>query len=125
MFASKVDVYNTYDVIAERDDRVTRFDTHPLFEHIADLSDLRKAHPALADGAQVHRYATSGPGIFATSASERAPGGRNVDQVEYVVAANNDTERHRDLRDVDQGPGPCSHPSTAPTRPSSRRLRGR
>ena len=35
-----------------------RYDTsHPLYQQIAALSALRKANPALADGAQIHRYA--------------------------------------------------------------------
>ena len=70
MFASQVDLHNdTYDLIGT--DATTadaNFDTgHPLYEHIADLAELREEHPALADGAQVHRYADDGPGIFAFS----------------------------------------------------------
>jgi hypothetical protein len=57
--------------------------SHPLYRTIHDLSALRAAHPALADGAQQTRYSSPAPGIFAfsrTSARER---------VEYVVALNN------------------------------------
>jgi glycosidase len=86
MFPSQVDLHNdTYDLIGT--DATTadaNFDTaHPLYGHIADLAALREAHPALADGAQVHRYATSGSGIFAFSRMDAD------DQVEYVVAVNN------------------------------------
>ena len=91
MFASQVDLHNdTYDLIGT--DATTadeNFDTgHPLYQHIADLAELREDHPALADGAQVHRYATSGAGIFAFSRMDPE------DKVEYVVAINNaDTEQ--------------------------------
>ena len=91
MFASQVELHNdTYDLIGT--DATTadeNFDTgHPLYQHIADLAELREEHPALADGAQVHRYATSGPGIFAFSRMDAD------EQVEYVVAVNNaDTEQ--------------------------------
>ncbi|HET9022131.1 MAG TPA: alpha-amylase family glycosyl hydrolase [Ornithinibacter sp.] len=93
MFASQVDIYNTEDVLAGPEGSRDRFDpTHPLYEHIAELSALRAEHPALADGAQIARYAADGPGIFATSRiGAGTKGGRNAGQVEYVVAANNDT----------------------------------
>ena len=86
MFASQVDLHNdTYDLIGT--DATTaeeNFDTsHPLFEHIATLADLREQHPALADGAQIHRYSSSGSGIFAFSRMDAD------EQVEYVVAVNN------------------------------------
>ena len=65
MFPSQVALHNdTYDLIGT--DATTadaNFDTgHPLYQHIADLAELRENHPALADGAQIHRYATSGAG---------------------------------------------------------------
>ena len=56
--------------------------TAPLYTHIADLSKLRQANPALADGAQIHRYASSAAGIYAFSRIDRATG------TEYVVAVN-------------------------------------
>ena len=57
--------------------------------HLADarvgeaLSALRRAHPALADGAQIHRYASSTAGVYAFSRIDP------TQQVEYVVASNN------------------------------------
>ena len=93
MFASKVDLYNTEDVLGGPEGSMDRYDTeHPLYEHIAALSAVRAANPALADGAQVNRYAADGAGIFATSRiGAGTKGGKNAGQVEYVVAANNDT----------------------------------
>ncbi|KGN43072.1 alpha-1,6-glucosidase [Knoellia aerolata DSM 18566] len=87
MFASKVDVYNTEDVLAGPEGSRDRYSTtHPLYEHIKALSAVRAKHPALADGAQVNRYAAPGAGIFAVS---RIDAGQKV---EYVVAANNDSK---------------------------------
>ena len=86
MFASKVDLYNTETVLGGPDGSMDRFGTtNPLYQHIQALSQVRAKHPALADGAQVNRYAASGAGIFAVS---RVDAGQKV---EYVVAANNDT----------------------------------
>jgi hypothetical protein len=47
---------------------------------------VRAAHPALTDGAQVHRYASDGAGIYAFSRVDRATG------IEYLVVANNARE---------------------------------
>jgi len=90
MFPSQVTSYNDNDLIGT--DATTadaNFDTsHPLYRHIADLSELRAEHPTLADGAQIHRFASDEAGIYAFS---RIRAGENV---EYVVAANNaDTEK--------------------------------
>lgn len=53
----------------------------PLYEHIADLAQLRKDHPALVDGAQIERYAADGVYAFSrVDADER---------VEHLVALNN------------------------------------
>ncbi|HET7477193.1 MAG TPA: pullulanase-type alpha-1,6-glucosidase [Dermatophilaceae bacterium] len=61
-----------------------RFGTHtPLYRLIAQMAALRAAHPALADGAQIHRYASNEAGVYAFS---RVDAGR---QVEYLVVANN------------------------------------
>ena len=85
MFASKVDVYNTEDVLAGPEGSRDRYATdHPLYEHIQQLSAVRAKHPALADGAQVNRFAAAEAGIFAVS---RIDAGQKV---EYIVAANND-----------------------------------
>ena len=84
MFPSKVASYNDNDLIGT--DATTadaNFDTkHPLYRHIADLAALREKHPALANGAQITRYADTGPGIFAFSRIAASQ------DVEYVVAAN-------------------------------------
>jgi alpha-amylase len=56
---------------------------HPLYRAIGGLAALTRAHPALRDGAQVHRYAAGGPGVYAFSRLDRR------DQREYVVALNN------------------------------------
>lgn len=86
MFASKVDIYNTEDVLAGPEGSRDRYaTTHPLYEHISALSKVRAKNPALADGAQVARYAADGDGIFAVSRIDAAQ------KVEYVVAANNST----------------------------------
>ena len=58
---------------------------HPLYREIAALSKLRKQNPALADGAQIHRYASVQAGIYAFSRIDAR------DQVEYIVVANNAT----------------------------------
>ena len=93
MFASKVGLYNTEDVLGGPEGSMDRYNpSHPLYRHIAELSTLRAENPALADGAQVNRYAADGAGIFATSRiGAGSKGGQNAGQVEYVVAANNDT----------------------------------
>ena len=84
MFASQVASYNDNDLIGTSSTTaVSNYDTtHPLYRSIRALSDLRKKHPTLADGAQIHRYADEGPGIYAFS---RIATGKNR---EYVVAAN-------------------------------------
>ena len=55
----------------------------PLYEHIAELSTLRAANPALQDGAQIERYAADGAGVYAFSRVDPD------DKVEYLVALNN------------------------------------
>ncbi|WP_377640701.1 alpha-amylase family glycosyl hydrolase [Oryzobacter terrae] len=86
MFPSKVALHNdTYDLIGTNATTAqANFDTrHPLYRHVAGLASLRERHPALADGAQVHRYASKDAGIFAFSRMDAD------EQVEYVVAVNN------------------------------------
>jgi pullulanase-type alpha-1,6-glucosidase len=56
-----------------------------LYEGISALGALRKAHPALGNGAQVEQYTADGTGIYAFSRVDRD------DQVEYLVAVNNAT----------------------------------
>ena len=74
MFATKV-ASTTTEVVHDRHARGSkdRYDTDsPLYKHIAELSELRAANPALADGAQVHRYASDGAGIYAVQPGRRA-----------------------------------------------------
>ena len=85
MFASQVASYNDDDLIGT--DKTTATDSYgtdnPLFKRIAELSKLRDKYPALADGAQIHRYASNNAGIYAFSRIDAK------EQVEFVVAANN------------------------------------
>ncbi|MBT2516684.1 pullulanase-type alpha-1,6-glucosidase [Streptomyces sp. ISL-90] len=55
----------------------------PLYEHIAALTTLREAHPALETGAQLERYVDSGAGVYAFSRVDR------TEKTEYLVALNN------------------------------------
>ncbi|MGC5224587.1 pullulanase-type alpha-1,6-glucosidase [Micromonospora sp. DT81.3] len=65
---------------------VDRYDTGaPLYQHIAALSALRAAHPALETGAQIERYADDGAGVYAFSRVARS------EKVEFLVATNNAT----------------------------------
>jgi glycosidase len=101
MFASQVGLHNdTYDLIGtDASTADANFDTeHPLYQHIAGLAELRQEHPTLADGAQIHRYATNGPGIFAFSRIDPD------EQVEYVVAINNATTEQTVTFDTYQRP---------------------
>ncbi len=87
MFPSRVASYNDDPLIGT--DKTTADDnfdtTHPLYRYISQLSALRKSNPALADGAQIHRYASDKAGIYAFSRIDAKK------QIEYVVAANNST----------------------------------
>ena len=116
MFASQVDQYNDEHVLGGPDGSRDRYDTTaPLYQHIAALSAIRAEHSALADGAQVPRFAADGPGVFAVSRIDAD------EQVEYVVAANNSSRSHRPRsRRGPRGRGASSRPSSARTRPSSR-----
>ncbi|MGZ8647379.1 MAG: alpha-amylase family glycosyl hydrolase, partial [Solirubrobacteraceae bacterium] len=57
--------------------------SHPLYRGLADLAAVTRRHPALRDGAQQHRFSSSGPGVYAFSRISRKH------QREYVVALNN------------------------------------
>ena len=85
MFASLVATYNDNDLIGtDATTAQANFDrTHPLYRTISSLAELRKQHPALADGTQVHRFASSEAGVYAFSRIDAE------DSVEYLVAANN------------------------------------
>ncbi|MDO7868866.1 pullulanase-type alpha-1,6-glucosidase [Nocardioides jiangxiensis] len=85
MFASKVAEYLDDDEIGtERTHASDAFDTAaPLYRQIAGLAELRREHPALADGVQIQRYAADGPGVYAFTRTDPTTGR------EYVVALNN------------------------------------
>ena len=83
MFATKTADY-TDDEVVDGSGTSTigskdRFDTNaPMYKHIAALQRLRAQHPALADGTQIHRYASNAGGLFAFSRlgpDRRVPGG--------------------------------------------------
>ncbi|WP_030269160.1 pullulanase-type alpha-1,6-glucosidase [Streptomyces sp. NRRL B-24484] len=87
MFASKTPSYNADNVIGGSKGSADRYGKHgALYEGISDLASLREAHPALADGAQIERYAADGPGVYAFSRIDAKQ------QVEYLVAVNNAAE---------------------------------
>ncbi|WP_426563025.1 pullulanase-type alpha-1,6-glucosidase [Angustibacter sp. McL0619] len=87
MFASQVAEYNDDPVViggtpGSKDRYLTG---SPMYRAIKQVAALRQANPALADGTQVHRYASSAAGIYAFSRVDRKS------KVEYLVAANNST----------------------------------
>jgi alpha-amylase len=84
MFPSRVAEYNDDDLIGtDATTAESNFDRqHPLFQSIAKLAALTKKDKTLRNGAQQHRYATDGPGIYAFSRI-------GLDRSEYVVAFNN------------------------------------
>ncbi|MGC0382220.1 glycosidase [Streptomyces sp. SAI-129] len=85
MFASRTADYLDDDQLGtDRTHAEAAYDTQaPLYRQISALAQLRKAHPALADGVQTERYAADGPGIYAFSRTDAKTG------AEYVVAFNN------------------------------------
>ncbi|MFE6969297.1 pullulanase-type alpha-1,6-glucosidase [Isoptericola sp. NPDC057653] len=85
LFATRVDAYADQPLVTgEQAGSVDRYATDaPLYAHIAELAALREAHPALATGAQVERYAENGAGIYAFSRVDRD------EKVEHLVAVNN------------------------------------
>ncbi|MFJ8441878.1 pullulanase-type alpha-1,6-glucosidase [Kitasatospora griseola] len=87
MFASKTPSYNSDPVIGGASGPADRYGKDgALYRGIAGLAKLRKDNPALADGAQVERYAADGPGVYAFSRIDAK------DQVEYLAAVNNAAE---------------------------------
>ena len=87
MFATKTDQYAGEPVLGGAPGSRDRYDTNaPLYQQISGLARLRAAHPALTDGAQVHRYASDGAGVYAFSRVDRASG------TEYLIVANNAAE---------------------------------
>ncbi|MFN2518177.1 MAG: alpha-amylase family glycosyl hydrolase, partial [Jatrophihabitantaceae bacterium] len=86
MFASQVASYNDDPMIGAPTGSRDRYGTDAtMYRFISGLSQLRKANPALADGAQTTRFASDGAGIFAVSRVDRDQ------QIEYLVVANNAT----------------------------------
>ncbi|MFD9123992.1 pullulanase-type alpha-1,6-glucosidase [Kitasatospora sp. NPDC059571] len=87
MFASKTASYNADNVIGGSKGSADRYgESGSLYRGISGLAQLRKDNPALADGAQIERYAADGPGVYAFSRIGAEQ------QVEYVVAVNNSAE---------------------------------
>ena len=85
MFASQVASYNDDPVIGGAPGSADRYGRDvPLYRHLAELSALRAAHPTLADGAQITRYADDQ--VFAVSRIDRER------RTEYLVAANNSSQ---------------------------------
>ncbi len=85
MFASQVPEYQSDDQIGtDRTPAQDNFVTdHPMYQSIRTLADLTARRPALRNGAEQVRHASSGPGVFAFSRIDRRH------QKEYVVALNN------------------------------------
>ena len=85
LFGSQVTEYQDQTLITgETLGSGDRFATNvPLYEHIAELSALRRDNPALSTGAQIERLAETGAGVYAFSRVDRDA------KVEHVVALNN------------------------------------
>ncbi|MFI6843522.1 pullulanase-type alpha-1,6-glucosidase [Kitasatospora sp. NPDC050467] len=87
LFASQTPSYNSDQVLGGSAGSADRYGQGgELYQGIAGLAKLRHDHPALADGAQIERYAADGAGVYAFS---RIDAGQ---QIEYLVAVNNATE---------------------------------
>ncbi len=88
MFATRTAQYATEPVLGAPSGSRDRFDVrHPLYQQIAGLAELRSKHPALADGAQLPRFAAEGAGVLAFSRIDS----REDRPREYLVAINNST----------------------------------
>ena len=85
MFANEVAVYADNDLLGtDETSAEDNFDRdHPLYQTISRYTHLRERHPTLSTGAQVHRYSSEGPGVYAFSRIDRD------ERTEYVVALNN------------------------------------
>jgi alpha-amylase len=89
MFASQDHEYDNSD--GKNDDigsdvtpMADNFDpSHPLYRELRALAKVTARNPVLRDGAQQHRFASSGPGVYAFSRIGRSA------RREYVVALNN------------------------------------
>ena len=100
MFASQVPDYLDDDLLGTdathaQDNFVP---SHPLYRSISGLAALTRAHPALRDGAQQHRYAADGAGVYAFSRIDRErPArvrGRAQQQRAAADRADPDLRRH-------------------------------
>jgi alpha-amylase len=85
MFASQVPEYQADDLIGtDRTGAQDNFVTDaPMYQTIRALAGITARRPALRNGAEQVRYASSGPGVFAFSRIDRKH------RKEYVVALNN------------------------------------
>ena len=85
MFPSLVPEYNDDDLIGTNNTTADdNFDpTHPIYQALAGYAALRQANPALRSGAQIHRYSSGTPGVYAFSRIGRD------EKIEYMVAFNN------------------------------------
>ena len=101
MFASQVDVLQR-----RRPDRHRRDDGRRQLRHrrtrstapSRDLADLREDHPALADGAQLHRYATNNAGVYAFSRIEPASTASTSSRSTTRRPPRRSRSRHRERR---------------------------
>jgi pullulanase-type alpha-1,6-glucosidase len=60
------------------------FDTdHPMYRTLTELAAVTREHKALRSGAQLQRFAATGPGVLAFSRVDR------TEQVEHLVVTNN------------------------------------
>ncbi len=117
MFASQTADYNDNDLIGtEATTAIANFDeAHPLYRLIADLSAIRRAHPALTQGRQLVRHYEQEAGIFAASRFDPADGR------EYLLVFNSAAEtRSANIRldyaarSLTALEGPCPAAVTAP-----------
>ena len=88
MFPTQTQVYADDDQLGtDATPADDNFDTsHPLYTTLAELGGLHAEHEALRSGAQLHRHATDGAGVYAFSRVDRD------ERVEYLVVANNAEE---------------------------------
>lgn len=86
MFATSVDSYAAESNLLGTTGSLDRYDTNSvLYQHIAELSQLRADNPALTTGAQRELLRENTAGVYAFSRIDRD------EKVEYVVALNNAT----------------------------------
>ena len=124
MFPSQVASYNDDDLIGT--DATTaddNYDTdHPLYRCLAELVRAAPGHPALADGAQIHRYASDRAGHLRVQPHRRRRAGRVRRGGEQQRAAADRDVRHVDATAQFQGvwPAGCRRRRAATPRAASR-----